>query len=175
MKHFLTILILLIVSNGFAQISHGGQPLSFSSTIAQNIPIYTTPTQNIKKLINEDAVTDKYKDIAWRFGIEIPVNINLNNAGFWETLNNGDRVWRIILKSPNAKTININYSHFYLPKGGRFFVYNKNGILGSFTSLNNKVDGKFATSLLKGNTVTLAYFEPLSVKGKGIKHVNINT
>jgi hypothetical protein len=91
----------------------------------------------------------------------------LNNAGSWESLPNGDRVWRIQIVSPEAKTINLNYSSFHLPVGARFFVYNKTQTLGAFTHLNNKATGEFSTSLLKGESVILEYFEPAAVYGQG--------
>lgn len=171
MKKLLLIVAFLISLQGFAQISHGGSPLSFNKNLTA-APVYTTPTINIQPFIDEDAITDKHKDIAWRFGIEQFVNLNLTNSGIWEILSNGDRIWRLKIKSPDAKTINLNYSSFQLPVGATFFVYNKSQVLGSFTSQNNKVSGEFSTSLLKGDNVILEYFEPLSVKGQGTIRVS---
>ncbi|MBL4593640.1 MAG: T9SS type A sorting domain-containing protein, partial [Flavobacteriales bacterium] len=168
-----TLLIVAILTSlqGFTQISHGGSPLSFSEnlTIA---PTYVTPILNIEPFIEEDIVTDQYKDIAWRFGIEQFVNLNLSNSGVWETLSNGDRIWRLEIQSPNAKTINLNYSSFHLPTGATFFVYNNNQVLGSFTHENNKTTGQFSTSILKGDNVILEYVEPVAVQGQGIIEVS---
>ena len=173
MKRFLLIIAILISFQGFSQISHGGSPISSSNnTLNEVIPLHTTPILNLQQYINEDAVTDEHKDIAWRFGIEQFVNLNLNNSGLWETLANGDKVWRLKIKSPNAKTINLNYSAFNLPIGATFFVFNKNERLGSFTHENNKANGEFSTTLLKGETVILEYFEPSSVQGLGVIEVS---
>lgn len=171
MKKLLLIVAVLTSFQGFAQISHGGSPLSINKNLTA-APVHITPTLNVQPFIAEDVITDKHKDIAWRFGIEQFVNLNLTNSGVWETLSNGDRIWRLEIKSPNAKTINLNYSSFQLPVGATFFVYNKSQVLGSFTSQNNKVSGKFSTSLLKGDNVILEYFEPLSVKGQGTIEVS---
>jgi len=165
----LYLLILFFASSfvALAQISHGGQPFSFSKIVLTTPPIYSTENVNTEPFFAEDVVTDQHKDIAWRFGIEIPCKLNLKNSGQWINLPNGDRLWRLIIASPNAKSINLNYNQFYLPKGATFFVYNKNGVLGSFNSSNNKSNREFATSLLKGNTVTLEYYEPKTQQGKG--------
>ena len=97
----------LISTNSYAQISHGGVPISFNKSLV-DAPIYTTPSLNIQPYIKEDKITDQHKDIAWRFGVEQFVNLTLSNSGVWTTLANGDRVWRLEIKSPNAKTINLN-------------------------------------------------------------------
>ncbi|MDG1475716.1 MAG: T9SS type A sorting domain-containing protein, partial [Vicingaceae bacterium] len=162
---------LLVSIGSFAQISHGGSPISFNKNLG-TAPVYTTPTINVQPFIEEDKVTDLHKDIAWRFGIELAVQLNLNNSGLWTTLNNGDRVWRLEIKSPNAKSINLNYSNFNLPPGATFFVYNKNQVLGSFTHANNKSHSEFSTSLLKGDNITLEYYEPFSLQGQGIIEVS---
>jgi len=167
MRLYLVILFIAYSFTAFSQISHGGKPYSFSKTLLETAPTYTTEDINIQPFLAEDAVTDQHKDIPWRFGIIIPCNLNLNNSGLWTTLPNGDRIWKLIISSPNAKSINLNYDQFHLPEGAAFFIYNKSGVLGSFTSSNNKSNGEFATSLLKGNTVTLEYYEPKNQLGKG--------
>jgi hypothetical protein len=171
MKKILLLATVLISLSSFAQISHGGSPISFNKNLGL-APIYTTPNINTLAYVDEDKVTDQHKDIAWRFGIEQFVNLNLSNSGSWATLANGDKVWRLEIKSPNAKTINLNYSNFKLPVGATFFVYNKSQVLGSFTNSNNKANLEFSTSLLKGDNAILEYYEPQSVQGQGIIEVS---
>ena len=167
MRSYLLILFIASTFTAIAQISHGGQPYSFSKIALSSPPVYTTETVNTKPFFAEDVITDQHKDIPWRFGIIIPCNLNLNNAGEWTNLPNGDRLWRLTIKSPGAKSINLNYSNFYLPKEATFFVFNKGEVLGSFNNSNNKINKEFATSLLQGNAVTLEYYEPKSQQGKG--------
>ena len=171
MKKILFITTLLLSLSSFAQISHGGNPLSFNNNLGI-APVHTTPQLNTLAYVNEDKVTDQHKDIAWRFGIEQFVSLNLSNSGLWTILANGDKVWRLEIKSPNAKTVNLNYSNFKLPVGATFFVYNKSQVLGSFTHLNNKVNSEFSTSLLIGDNAILEYYEPLSAQGQGIIEIS---
>lgn len=172
MKKALLIFIILISFNGFSQISHGGRPISFDKNLSANIPVFSAPILDITPYKNEDAITDLHKDIPWRFGIEQHVNLNLSNAGKWDTLNNGDRLWRLNLESPNALSINLNFSDFFLPNGAQFFVYNKNETLGAFTSSNNKSTREFSTRPIKGQTVTLEYFEPKEATDSGSIQIN---
>ena len=97
MNKFVLILFTIISASCIGQISHGGSPYSSNKTLTQQIPKHTLSQLNIQKFIAEDLVTDEHKDIPWRFGIEQNVSLNLNNSGIWETLPNGDRVWRLSL------------------------------------------------------------------------------
>ena len=54
-----------------------------------------------------------------RFAAPLKVNYNLNNAGQWTTMENGDRIWQLKLHSPNAIGLIVMYDDFYLPKGGK--------------------------------------------------------
>lgn len=154
------------------QISHGGSPYSLNKTLRQQVPKHTLTQLNVQNFIAEDIVTDQHKDIPWRFGIERSVSLNLNNSGIWETLPNGDRVWRLEINSPNALSINFNFNAFNIPNGATFFVFNKNQTLGAFTSQNNKANNLFSTSPIKGDFAILEYYEPASVAGQGSIQVN---
>lgn len=174
MKQLTIVLSLLFGSLiGFqvqAQINSGGQPYSFQSNqlAKQLVPIVKMPFIDTKALKAEDALNNDNKQV-YRFGASIAVDLNLQNAGKWETMENGDQIWRLQIHSNGAKTINLIYSDFYLPSGAKLFLYNadKSQILGAFTSNNNKPYRKFSTSLLRGDLTTLEYYEPASVTGKG--------
>lgn len=150
------------------QISHVGGLTPWNTDLNDNIPKTVVAATNIDQCKQEDLVTDQHKDIAWRFGVELPVSANLDNSGVWEVLDNGDRLWRLALGSPGALSINLNFDRFHLPEGVQFFVYTQTDTLGAFTALNNKKDSAFSTTLLKGSTVTLAYHEPVGVTERGV-------
>lgn len=174
MKNLLIFLFLITTTSLLAQLNIGGIPYGFSNNLNTNIPTVSCKSVNLQPLIAEDAVTDKHKDIPWRFGVAIPVNISTKTNGIWTTLSNGDRLWQLAISSKNAKSLNLNYNHFYLPKGALFYIYNRNKtqVLGAFTHLNNRVNKQFATSLIYDDEIILEYFEPNKVKGRGIIQIN---
>ncbi|MDF1673310.1 MAG: T9SS type A sorting domain-containing protein [Vicingaceae bacterium] len=172
MNKLVLILFTFLSVTCFGQISHGGSPYSLNKTLRQQVPKHTLTQLNVQNFIAEDIVTDQHKDIPWRFGIERSVSLNLNNSGIWETLPNGDRVWRLEINSPNALSINFNFNAFNIPNGATFFVFNKNQTLGAFTSQNNKANNLFSTSPIKGDFAILEYYEPASVAGQGSIQVN---
>ncbi|MBX7181439.1 MAG: trypsin-like peptidase domain-containing protein [Bacteroidia bacterium] len=157
-----------------AQISQGGIPVSFNARkLVQEIPVRVMPRVDIEFLKQEDEL-NKGKMKPYRFGANIDVDINLQNAGLWETLPNGDRIWRLAIRSEGALSLNFLYNKFFMPTGGKFFIYSEDHqfVLGAFTSENNREDQLFATDLLPGNVAVLEYIEPKSEKGNGVISIN---
>lgn len=176
-KNLLLLIVLVFTINGYTQISHGGKPMSFHQQgLKSNIDYRIMPELDIQSLLEEDARDEKAGDIAWRFGKEMEVDFNLDNSGNWEILENGDRIWRLEITSYGAYSLNLIYDEFYMPEEAYFFVYNaqKDHVIGSYNSFNNKPGGTFATVPVRGETCILEYYEPLKVKGKGklsVSHV----
>ena len=158
-----------------AQVSTGGLPYSFShsSTIEPLLTNIQMPLVDVAALQAQDAQNDR-KDEPYRFGAEIPVDITLNNAGQWQTLDNGARLWRVELRSKDARYISLQFNQYSLPQGARLYIYNPTHttVLGAFTAHNNKANGKFATGLVRGGICILEYYEPANVAQQGILSIS---
>jgi len=150
------------------QISVPSTPPSFNYPLIKVVPTHTLPMVNENQLRAEDDLT-QHKTIPLRFGKDFPVQLNLNNSGVWEQLPNGDQVWRLKIRSKDAKSINFIFDDFFMPNNAAFFIYNqdKTNLIGAFTHLNNKTHGKFSTTPVKGQVVILEYYEPFAVQGQG--------
>lgn len=158
-----------------AQISSGGTPPSFSALgLDDQIPVIQMPGFDEEAMRTEDEMFYSQKGQMFRFGKEFDVDYSLQNSGQWETLENGDRIWRLAIHSKGASSINLMYNHYELPMGARFFLYNSDGSqqLGAFTSYNNKEYKSFSTSFINDETCYLEYFEPADVAGQGIININ---
>jgi PKD repeat protein len=168
-RTLLTLILSAIVVSLNAQISYGGEPFSFKTQLSNNIDYRVMSEIDVEMLLAEDAEDEKYGDVAWRFGKDIEVDFDLSNSGTWETLESGDRIWRLEITSYGALSINLIYDDFFMPEGGKFFIYNpqKKHTIGSFTAKNNKPGGSFATVPVGGETSILEYYEPFEVKGEG--------
>ncbi len=169
-KCLVTYLFIVITMVSFAQISTPSTPPSFVNTLITPIPIYKLPMVKEADLRVEDALEQQQsKTVPLRFGKDFLVQLNLSNSGVWETLSNNDRIWRLKIEAKNAKSLNFIFNDFYMPEGGKFFIYNteKSYVIGAFTALNNKPHRKFSTAPVKGSTVILEYYEPQNVKNQG--------
>ncbi len=158
-----------------AQVSQGGRPYSFTSSIADSMATSTMGAVDVATLLAEDELEAALDTpVPPRFGYAIEVSLGLESAGTWTELPNGDRVWRLRIAAPGAYSINLLYDEFWLPAGGRFFIYNADHsmVLGAFTSANNKNHGKFSTGLVRGDISILEYYEPADVRGRGKIHIS---
>ncbi len=157
-----------------AQISYGGTPPSIQYSISDEGVDRVMLTPLTKAQL--DAENDKYpKDGRVPFiGYSIFTDLSPENAGTWTELPDGGRIWRLQIKAPSALALGIYYDRFYLPYGGKLFLYNedKTQILGAYTYLNNDESGMFANEMVYGDIVWLEYYEPARVVGKPVIHIN---
>lgn len=169
---YATLFSLCLWNFSFAQIEHKGLPMSFSPTNFLNADVSTkilpTESLDVPRLMAEDQ-QELEDGMPLRFAHVFEVNYNLDNSGQWETLANGDRVWRLTIHSPGALNLNFAYHDFFMPKGAYFHIYNeeKDLVQGAFTEKNNKTYRQFATRLIEADKVTLEYYEPAPVIGQG--------
>jgi hypothetical protein len=160
---FLSIMIFAGFSS-FAQISQGGSPVSFTrADMSDQFNQVEFPRPDMEMLAAEDqANAESAYPGPERMAYSVPVNLELKSAGSFETLADGTRIWRLKIHVPGALALGVYYSNFYLPEGGRLFLYNESQtqIIGAFTSENNHESGLFSTEFIQGDYVTLEYSEP---------------
>jgi lysyl endopeptidase len=162
----LVVLSIMIIAgfSSYSQISQGGSPVSFTrSDMADQFNQVEFPRPDMEMLAAEDqANAESAYPGPERMAYSVPVNLELKSAGSFETLADGTRIWRLKIHVPGALALGVYYSNFYLPEGGRLFLYNENQtqIIGAFTSENNHESGLFSTEFIQGDYVTLEYSEP---------------
>ena len=171
---FFTLFAILLYMSTIAQISHGGQPHDWNSKAAITPDLIAMPAVDLKKMAREDSLLDQHEDIPYRFGANIPVDIDINNSGIWSTLENGDRVWRVGIKAKGALSINFVFDQYYVPEGGEIFVYDthKKQLLGSFTNENTSQENSLGVGFIFSDEIIISYHEPAAVAGQGYLHIN---
>jgi len=170
---YLTFAIALILFNYkcYSQISQGGIPKSFGliqkSVIAEPASAIMEDI-NLSELQAEDFYTDQIKEIPWRFGKDLFVNLNTKNSGTWDEIDGG-RIWRLSVVSEGALSLSLTFNNYRLPRGATLFIYNtdRSVVLGAFTSYHNQEDRYFAISPIPGDIITLEYFEPADAEFEG--------
>ena len=143
-----------------AQLEYGGTPPSATTTLTGEVPTATMPFVDVDELLAEDALAGK--GVPFRFGDMIDVSLGLDNAGVWNELPDGSRVWRLRVESAGAHSISFIFSRYQVPVGGELYVYNDNRstVRGAYTYENHNFDGRFAIQPIRGSAVTLEYYEP---------------
>ncbi len=161
----LLLLIFVETQSAWCQVDRGGVPRSFASrfvqkSLLQTVDIPSPDLQLIQKEDFEDARLEK----PYRVGVDVPVNLSIENNGQWDVLPGGGRIWRAIIRCKDARGIGLSYSKLRLPKGSDLFVYSpdQSFVIGAITQ--NEIQGQsFTTRPLKGDELVIEYFEPAGV------------
>lgn len=163
----------LLIPLASAQVEHGGRPPSLLRGLQKRAPTARMQPVRADLLLAEDeappADPDQPANKPLRFAEVLPVDLGLANSGEWEELPGGGRVWRLRIESPGAKSLSLVFRRYQLPPGGELYVYDdaRKEVRGAYTELEHRLDGQFAMRPLRGDALTLEYFEPASGRGKG--------
>ena len=167
---------LLIISICWSQVSVPSTPKSFYTNENIQISNIVLPSFDIEQFLIEDENELRSSDVKpYRFANPILVDLNMDNSGAWNQLNDGSLIWMLEIESTNAFSLNVIYDTFDIPDGAEFFVYSENRemVLGAFTSSNHKPHGGFSTAPVKGDKIILEYNEPSNAAFNG--HINISS
>lgn len=174
MKRFLLYLIsIFVVSQAFAQYESAGMPMKF-----------TQEKQGMKRSassffidINADTTKVSIDDSNRRFvsGVTCPVDISMNDGNSF--VEGNLKVWRVGVRSENAKGISLYFDKFLLPEGGKLFVYNpeQTTVFGAFTSENNNNENKLLIRPLESDSVVIEYQEPIDAPFEADLHISLAT
>lgn len=170
MKKFLFIGLFLGWSffSVFAQLSFPGSPISFQTeNLSMYIPTVDLPIIDNEKLLQEDNATYT-KGQALRVGVNHNVSLNMNNSGRWDILPNGDRIWRMAVKSIDAASLHFNFETFVIPQGAEVYVYSPDHqvVEGKYDARSALENGDFYTPDIPGDEMIVEYYQPAYVEGK---------
>ena len=123
------------------------------------------PPVDNQKLLDRD----KNRPIAGaplRFAEPLQVEISPDKQGTWETIKDGYRLWRLRIVSEKAVSLNLGFSRYVMPSGGRLFIYSPDfsTVLGSFTAVDNEEHGQLWTPLVPGQEVVIEVTLPPEVE-----------
>ncbi len=138
---------------GFSQNdSRLAQGLSSIATIEK----ITMPSLENEKLLQMEMERRK-PGLAPRFAESMEVNISPATHGNWESSINGNLVWRIIIQSAKAKSINLGFTKYKMPIGGSLILYSPDyqHILGPFTPADNEDHEQLWTPVLPGDEIVI--------------------
>jgi hypothetical protein len=160
--------LLQAASLASAQVEHGGRPASArAASLRRIVPSARMRPVDRTRLLAEDERAGG--DGALRFAEVLAVELGLRNAGQWERMADGTRVWRLRVESKGAFSIALVFSRYQLPEGAELFVYGdaREVVRGAYTHHENRLDGEFAIQPTPGEALTLEYVEPASVAVPG--------
>jgi hypothetical protein len=161
--------LLLNQGTAFSQAADPGLPAGIVMGLSpDDLSVCLLPPVNSRGMQKEDSLNDLQK-ASFRFGYNQPVNYTPLNSGTWTSLPNGDRIWRIRIRSAGAQSLNVGFSDYQLPEGARIFVFSPglDQVLGAFSARHNHPDRQMGTDLISGEEIVVEYDEPMAVRGQG--------
>lgn len=169
-KTTLFLFALFAFAQSDAQLSYGGEPYQWNDKrLDESIPVITTAALDMDLIAAQDAINDRHREIPFRFGIENDVNYNFLQHGRWAVDEvTGNEVWQLAIECPDAKSINLTFNEFNLPKGGKLFIWSadRQQYLGGFDYRNNEESGVLATGVLHTSKVVIEYNVPSNKKAQ---------
>lgn len=93
------------------------------------------------------------------FQFALPINVFITPAaeGQWETLADGRLLWRTVIYSENASSLNFGFNRYFMPAGGELYIYGIHGedIRGPYTDAQNNGSGQLWTPVVPGHEAVI--------------------
>ena len=172
--YYLMILVFASSINCFSQITTNELPVSVQKKVvtdfsANSLSMVSLPVPDIDTVTKEDQERERNGNKLKRISIGIPVSIRMDEYGLWTTLEDGGKLWQLQISAENAKTLDFVFSKFWLPEGGKFFIFNPltletiGGITSEYLLGSKNTPHRFSTAMVKGDNVILEYYQPKEV------------
>lgn len=144
----------------------GGRPASFMKKMPVMHEVCQMPSR--QQLSSMNLVESA--SAAGMFAVPMSTDFNPCNSGQWDDVD-GKRIWRLVISSPNAYSLNITFSDFLLPQRAELYIYNSDTthVIGAYSSDNNA--DILPTIPLAGDVVTVEYVEPYDVDFPGFFNI----
>jgi subtilisin-like proprotein convertase family protein len=156
-SHVVLLTLLFVGTTIPPALGQSGDPrLAPRSTPLSRIPALHVPTLDNAALAREE-LSRRRPGLAPRFAESIPVDADPTKDGAWESLSNGEEVWRLRVESPGAYSLNLGFSEFYLPLGATMMMYtpDESEVLGPFTPADNAPHDQLWTPIIGGDALIL--------------------
>jgi hypothetical protein len=159
-KYFYIFFFTFIYSYLSAQQPQSDIPISFILHLNENINEILLPAPDVQKLLKEDKINeDKGKPM--RNGYVFNNEINFKDSSKISYLCDGGNIYRLIIKSYNAKYLGFIFSNIQIPEGGKLFLYSRDkSFVISYIGENPNNDRNIVTQQIPYDEVILEYYEP---------------
>ncbi len=125
---------------------------------------------DVAALLEEDA-RPRLEPTPFRVARATPLVLGPDDAGTWETLADGGRVWRVRIRSPGARFLSFKFSELRLPEGAElhFVSIPRDYFDGPYTRRHNRPAGRFGSPMIPGDAAWIELFLPPGVTRAGLR------
>ncbi len=167
--------ISMVLTSVFAIINPGcvfaaSSPVSVDSSVLR---LSKVSYRKMPRVENASLIAEAERLEAGRIGIpfhfahQFDVDLDLNNSGTREILEDGSSLWRLRIISTAAEHINLGFSKFQLPEGAELWIYNAAGdhVGGPYTNSNRSKKGRLITQVIRGDEIVIEIHVPKGAPG----------
>lgn len=149
-------------ATALAQVRLPGEPQGARHALAANVPVFEIPAPDVAQLRHED-LTPRVGPL--RFGVPMPVFIDVIQDGAYEVTADDRIVFRVALAAPGAHSLGLEFSRYDLPEGGQLFIHEGEvrNVFGAYDRTHViEPSGEFVIEPFPGDRVTIEYSQPVS-------------
>jgi lysyl endopeptidase len=152
-----------------AQIQHPGHPMPVQYKGSKTIPFTDLSIQIASKAARVDSETKISRHKNEEFAYSVEVRYDFHNAGIWDTLENGWKIWRMGIRSEGANSLNLIFTGYKLERGVRIYLYDPEQyhVLGAYTHDNNKPFEMLAIEPVPGDQIIVEMQVPSFIENPG--------
>ena len=172
MRPSLLLFMILAALSVQGQIAHGGRPVGWGQPLPHPVDIARVDLPALDRAVLIQAEEDSAMP-GIRYGVQRFVAIDVLASGTWHTTTDDRRVCRVVIRSPGAVMLSVQFGAFQLAPGARIYLHDsaRDFFLGGFTGANVQPDGTLATAVVPGDEVVIEYVEPLAAQGTSVVEV----
>ena len=159
------LLVLFCVCNGlFAVINTFEDSYSVKNNINTSFASISMEAVDVDALLLEDE-QNRGIGVPMRYAHAFDVDFGIENAGTWEELEDGSKIWRIGIHSSGAYGMKVLFDALYLPEGSEMYVYSayENMSIGPYMYEHNQPDETFGIPLVRSDRIVVEYYQPSTV------------
>lgn len=161
--------ILLVVSS-VAVAASGSQTSSDlyqDQLVPKNaVPLLPAPPVNRSQVDAEDEQR-RQLGLPMRFAVPNAVQVNTLTDGLWEEVDANTSVWRLRVGSSGAVSLNLGFTSYFMPEGGRLIVHADDGkMIRPFTADDNAAHGELWTPPLEAEEVVIEVTLPTNLRSR---------
>jgi hypothetical protein len=146
-------LLLFAATSAALAADSGARPAAalFELSPLDAVDLYVTAPFDLDAVRAED-VQRQAEGLPPRFAIPEPVRITPAERGSWEWLPDGRLVWRLRVGAPGAVSLNLGFTRYRMPPGGRLLIYSadQKHVVRPFTAADNAEHGELWTPVVPG-------------------------
>jgi len=154
-----------ILSIGQFSKVHEQQIVPLSELSAQAMPVIDNQT-----LLLQEENKRKSSNATPKFAYPISVNYDTQKNGTWQSIED-QSIWRLVIESKGAHSLNLGFSKFYLPASASLYIYDYYGAerLRPFLPSDNEEHEQLWAPLISSDKIVIE----INIKSADIKHLKL--